>query len=70
MLGEMANGSNTMTSNLHGVIRSIAEQSENANHVVMSLNEVASNSQAAASKQNQQVNYNSSIMSQNIKNNC
>jgi len=67
MLGEMENGSNTMTSNLHGVIQSIAEQSENVNHAVMSLNKVASNSQAAASKQNQLANYNSSIMSQNLK---
>lgn len=64
MLGEMANGFNTMTSNLHTVIQSIAEQSENLNHAVLSLNEVASNSQSAASEQNQQASNANQIMQQ------
>ncbi len=64
MLGEMANGFNTMTSNLHTVIQSIAEQSENVNHALMSLNEVASNSQSAASEQNQQASNVNQIMQQ------
>ena len=64
MLGEMANGFNTMTTNLQTVIQSIADQSENVNHAVLSLNEVANNSQSAASEQNQQVSRANQLMQQ------
>ena len=64
MLGQMSNGFNLMTSNLHSVVQSIADQSQNVNHAVLSLNEVANNSQSAASEQNQQARTASQLMQQ------